>query len=485
MTLEDFWKLTRRYWVLLLGFALLGLLCAGAYTLTRTKQYTATATAFVVAKSSGDDTGSAYAGSMLAQTKAKAWLPLFKSTPVASRAAQQLGLPDSPTAIASRVSTSLTDETPAITVTATAPTPAGARSLADAVVNATAQQVQQIEGAGGAASIRPVQTAELPTRPSFPRPERTLPLGVLGGLLVGYAVALVRHRQDTRIRSSEQLEQQLSTSVLAVLPTSKALSRREDGRFNGDTDFHTREALRQLRTNLRFVDVDHSPRSIVVTSARMGEGKSTIASSLASVLAQSGQSVLLVDADLRRPAISTIFDVDSAIGLTQVLAGTLSFADAVQSSGVPGLSILAAGQIPPNPSELLGSHRMSRLIAELSADHMVILDAPPLLPVTDAALLTASCDGALIVVAAGETHEEHVKRIAANLRRVDGKVLGAVLNRVNTRRLREIVYGDQRYGQGAYGEYGETAYVQATADPGARGGGSKAFRGGPHRRPNV
>ena len=162
--------------------------------------------------------------------------------------------------------------------------------------------------------------------------------------------------------------------------------------------------------------------------------------------------------------IARAFDVDDSVGLSQVLAGTASLHDAIQPTDQTGLRLLTAGTIPPNPSELLGSHRMEALIEQLARDHFVVLDAPPLLPVTDAALLTRSADGALLVVVQGKTRQEEVERASASLRAVGGKVLGAVLNRASGSRLNKMRYGGEyvyAYGRG-YG-YGQE-YVQAAEE---------------------
>ena len=293
--------------------------------------------------------------------------------------------------------------------------------------------------------IEPNESAVLPTSPSSPNPSRILPLGLLLGLLVGFGLAAVRQYNDTKVRRTEDVEEATGAGVLGILPKSEDLGS-ERGAADRNKSFHERESLRKLRTNLRFVDVDHQPRSIVITSAKQGEGKSTVASNLATVLAEAGERVVLVDADLRRSAVARAFDLDGSVGLSQVLAGTATLGDALQPSHTDGLEILAAGAVPPNPSELLGSHRMEQLIEQLAQEHFVILDAPPLLPVTDAALLTRSADGAVLVVAAAKTHKEEVERAVAALRAVDGKVLGAILNQVSTSKVDRIRYGDVEYG---------------------------------------
>ena len=237
------------------------------------------------------------------------------------------------------------------------------------------------------------------------------------------------------------------------MPVADPLSRRSRG-VREDLGV-VAEAFRQLRTNLRFVDVDHPPRSIVVTSANPHEGKSTVSSNLARMMAAAGQPTLLIDADLRRPSLASTFDLDPAVGLTQVLVGDLTVADVLQETRTPNLQVITAGRIPPNPSELLGSQRMHALVDELSQEFMVILDAPPLLPVTDAGLLTVTSDGALLVIAVGKTAVEEVVLCRKVLDQVGGRLLGAVLNMAPSRGLGAVVYG---YGGGSFTQgYGEPA----------------------------
>lgn len=477
MTLDDLWKLTRRYWILLTACTCIGLAGAAIYIWTRTPLYTASSQALVTGQGSGSS-GDSYSATLVAQQKAKQWVAWVDSDQVASAVVKDLNLNMTSNELGASLTTiePTNDGAPTFGVTAVADSPALAQQIANTVMAEVGKVTTQNDPNSGA-TMRVISPAALPTTPSSPVPSRILPIGALVGLLAGYVLAMIRHRQDTRIRSAEDVEENIGASVLGVLPANKALA--EDDRSLGkdNLDFQTREALRQLRTNLRFVDVDHDPRSIVITSSRMGEGKSTVSSSLAWVLADSGEQVVLIDADLRRPAVAGIFHLDGTVGLTQVLAGTATLADALQTTDKPGLYILPAGQIPPNPSELLGSQRMHQLIEKLSETHRVILDAPPLLPVTDAALLSASADGAVVVVSASDTHHEHVRRAASNLNAVGARVLGAVLNRVNTSRFNRIVYGESQYGYGAYGTYyGTESYGDYKYEASASSGGSSARR---------
>ena len=185
----------------------------------------------------------------------------------------------------------------------------------------------------------------------------------------------------------------------------------------------------------------------MITSANEGEGKSTVAANLARVLARRARTTVLIDADLRRPVVAGIYGVDTQIGLAQVLVGDITAEEALQESGIENLKVMSAGRVPHNPSELLGSHRMQHLLQELSRDHLVVLDAPPLLPVTDAALLAAIADGAMVVFAIGQTYKEQARLAKRRLGQTGGRMLGVVLNRAPLRGLGAVVYG---YGYGSY-----------------------------------
>ncbi len=192
------------------------------------------------------------------------------------------------------------------------------------------------------------------------------------------------------------------------------------------------EAYRSLRTAIQFAEVNAPVRVIEVTSTALGEGKSTVAANLASVMALTGARCILVDADLRRPVQAKALGFNGKAGLTNVLVGTTDLNGALLETEVKGLQLLPSGAKPPNPSELLGSEAMASLLHELrtKAD-MVIIDTPPLLPVTDAVLLAPKVDGTILVVQAGRTQREAVLRAKQLLESVHGRILGVVLNGVD------------------------------------------------------
>jgi capsular exopolysaccharide synthesis family protein len=172
----------------------------------------------------------------------------------------------------------------------------------------------------------------------------------------------------------------------------------------------------------------------VVTSPQPNDGKSTIAANLAAAIGLSGQPVVLVDGDLRRPTVAESFGLVQGAGLTDVLAGQADVHDLLQrAGGHPNLQVLASGSIPPNPSELMGSKSMRTLLHKLSESAIVIIDAPPLLPVTDAAVLTAITDGAFVVISSGKTLDTELAAALGHLQTVNGRALGIILNRISKR----------------------------------------------------
>lgn len=455
MTVADVVRLTRVSWRLIAICMALGLALGYAWNATRPELYSSSTTGYVVA-GQASTVGDALSGRTLAEQRAQAWVPFVGSRQVAAKVAEETG------GVAGSYSGSVLPGTGLFTITAVAESPEDAQALAQAAMNATAQEVDLLERGGDpngpqpAVSLRPVDDATLPSAPFSPDLKRNLALGLGAGLLVGYVLAILRKVLDRRIRHSPDVESLSGSSVLAVVPQDSTLRKQRNGMTKGMGS--AAEAFRLLRTNLRFVDVDNPPRSVVVTSANPGEGKSTVSSNLARVLAASGMPTVLVDADLRKPVIAKIWKVDSEIGLTQALAKDIPVADVVQPTKEDNLFILPAGRIPPNPSELLGSQRMKAVLEELEEDYFVILDAPPVLPVTDAALLTATVGGAIIVVRTGKTYKEQLLLASKIMKQVDARIYGVVMNLAKVKEMGAVVYG---YG---YGGYRSKKYGKAYGD---------------------
>jgi tyrosine-protein kinase Etk/Wzc len=285
-----------------------------------------------------------------------------------------------------------------------------------------------------------------------------LTIGLLVGLFLGVVAAFFLEYLDQTIKSSADIERALEVPVLGLIPLGAhpANGRRRAGRRRGaiplislaSPDDPSAEAYRALRTNVTFVNAEERAlRLICVTSPGPGEGKSTTAANLAITLAQQGSHTLLVDADLRRPLVHRAFNLVQEPGLTDILVGVATLREAARPNVVLNLDVLPAGAIPPNPSELLGSAAMHRLLEELRAEYdTVIFDSPPTLAVTDATVLGASSDAVILVLRAGETEEAAAQRAIEQLRRVQARVAGAVLNGVERNGDRYYYY-DYRGGR--------------------------------------
>jgi capsular exopolysaccharide synthesis family protein len=229
---------------------------------------------------------------------------------------------------------------------------------------------------------------------------------------------------------------------------------------------HRSEAFRRLRTNLQFLDIADQPKTIVVTSSLAGEGKSTTAMNLAITLADAGSRVALVDADLRRPSIAEYMGLEGEVGLTTVLIGRADLKDAIQQWGSGSLYVLPSGQVPPNPSELLGSGSMAKLLAQLSSQYdVVLIDTPPLLPVTDAAILAKITGGAVVVAAADQLHRQQLSAGLGSLQDVGARVLGVVLNRVAHKQTDGYSYYDYTGDPTAKTNSMSSQAHRATSDP--------------------
>ncbi|MHA7138185.1 CpsD/CapB family tyrosine-protein kinase [Rossellomorea arthrocnemi] len=189
------------------------------------------------------------------------------------------------------------------------------------------------------------------------------------------------------------------------------------------------EQFRTIRTNIQFSSVDQEYRSIMVTSAGPGEGKSTTAANLAVVFAQQGKTVLLVDSDMRKPTVHYTFNFPNTTGLTNILTRQVSLKEAVKDSGVDKLHILSSGPVPPNPAELLSSRAMEQFFEDAYYEYdLVIFDTPPVLVVTDAQIMANQCHASILVVSSGKTEIDAAKKAKEQLQSAKGKLLGTVLN---------------------------------------------------------
>lgn len=491
MDLREYLRVFRAHWLGMVLITLLGVAVAFGWTLLQPKVYTADASAIVQANTTGatgdNNLSTAMLGNSLTSGRVKTYVALGQSRAVADGVIKDLGLDASADQLVKQVTVTNTVDTTTLKVTADAATPEKARDVAEAWVRSMGAEVNRLETSDpaqkGAVFLSPIDSARLPDSPSSPNTRLALALGGLVGLAIAVGYGLLRYTLDRRIRSVEQVERETGKPVVGTIPEEKTFT--ADNRllpFDGGTSsssesahlFGIGEAMRELRTNLQYMDVDNPPRIIVVTSPLPGDGKSTISSNLAVTLASSGQPVVLIDGDLRRPMIDTVFGLPRGAGISDVLAGRATIAEVAQRFGNGQLLVVTAGKVPPNPSEVLGSARMRELLKSIAREAIVIIDAPPLIPVTDAAVLAHSADGAVIVGTIGKTTFEVLGKAIGNLERAGARALGLVLNRVPKRGSGAAYYGYQYHGEYYRGDDQELPTGAVRGDKPRRRGDAEA-----------
>ncbi|WP_433361680.1 polysaccharide biosynthesis tyrosine autokinase [Streptosporangium sp. CA-115845] len=445
MDLLYYVRLTRRNWLLILLSVTLAVGAALAVTANTPPKYVATISMLVSGHDREGSLSTAYQAGMLSAQRVQSYAGLLSSRRLVG---QIVGSED-----IQRLQRNITAEAVPGTVflraTVTDPDPARAARLANALGARFTELIDQIERptprSRPTVKITIVDQADVPREPVSPKPLVNLVIAVLAALFVALTAIVLRDRLDTTLKSSQALQEASGSSTLGIIGYERdaknhPLILRSRGRSSRS------EAFRALRTNLQFIGVDRQPKSLVVTSCLPGEGKSSTSTNLAITLAQAGWRVVLVDGDLRRPSIPRYLGIEGAVGLTDVLIDRARLSEVIQVWGETGLSVLPSGQIPPNPSELLGSGGMREVLAQLTGMYdMVIIDAPPLLPITDAAAITALCDGALLVARYGRTRREHMARASELLASINARVVGTVLNFVPSRNGAYQSYG---YGYG-------------------------------------
>jgi capsular exopolysaccharide synthesis family protein len=310
----------------------------------------------------------------------------------------------------------------------------GAAALVHAVSDLQSDQPQPIQ-------VKVVSPAEVPASPYKPRPSLDLAIGTLLGLLVGAVVVAAIEGLDRTVRTVQQADTLVRGPLLAVVPRHKRRTVIVGGKGDGPDG----EPYRSLRTAIRFLDLDHPIRTMLITSPTANDGKTSTAANLALALALSGERVIIVDADLRRAGLGRALGLDSSIGLTSLVLGKAQPADILQQYA-QNLLVVASGPLPPNPSEILGSQLVNGILNDLAAmADIVIIDAPPVLPVADAVVLSAQVDATMIVLRHSSTRRSGVAGTRRRLDAVGANVVGYVMNAVPRRETREY-YLDERYG---------------------------------------
>jgi len=325
-------------------------------------------------------------------------------------------------------------------------------------------------------NIQILETAKPDNNPIRPKRVQVLGISILVGVMMGFGAALMQDWMDQRLRSVDEISAALQLPILGVVPhiTGGKTAMARGMEVHVEPMSEVSEAYRTIRTAVYFGVPEGQDNTVLVTSPAPGDGKTTMASNLAIAMAQAGHTVLLIDCDFRRPRQHRIFGLKDDVGLSSVLAGQHTLTEAVQATAVPNMSLLPCGPIPNNPSEILNSQVFADTLEELKGkfDHVVI-DSPPVNPVTDARILAASADVTIIVVRADKSTRKLSENARESLLGVGANILGVVVN--------DAPRSGRGYGGYGYGYYSDRLYRDRTSKSGSRSKSANGAAGTPEK----
>lgn len=448
MELRDYLRILHRNWILILALTILGGAGAYGYSLLQTPTYEANTQLYVSVRSDSSGVSELAQGTTFARQAVVSFVDVVDSALVLDRVIDDLNLDTTAQQLARSIEASSPTNSVLISIRVSDANAERAANIANSVgtnfANVVVNQLEKPDGA--AASLVKVETIEpalVPVTPAAPHTPLNVILGVIIGLALGLGIAILRSVLDTRIHSLHDIEAATEAPVLGGIALDPDAKKRPLI-VHADPRNPRAESFRSLRTNLQFIDVDDSSRSFVVSSAGPGEGKSTTTANLAIALAETGARVALVDGDLRLPRVADYMGIEGGVGLTDVLIGRAELVDVLQQWGTGRLFVLPSGRTPPNPSELLGSQAMQRTLAELEgAFDYVLVDAPPLLLVTDAAVVSRFTSGVLMVAASGATKKPQLTAAVEKLNAIGSRLFGVIVTMLPSK-------GPDSYGYGAY-----------------------------------
>jgi receptor protein-tyrosine kinase len=430
MHVRAFLDVLRRRLGLMTAVVLVALALAAAATWLTTPVYESAARIYVSAPDT--TTNGSAAGGVLAEQRVAAYVEIVDSALLADKVTTELGLTETLNEMRAKVSAAAVGESPVLEIkvrdTDASDAQAIAQSYAENLVTTAADIESSTSDASTPVKVTIIDPANSPTSPAFPNPVLNLTLALIFGLVLAVALALLREILDNTVKDVSDLAPDappLLGALIGESPKDHAVLVDQAPPSSPRV-----EAFRMLRTNVSFLDVDRHNKVLVVTSPVQGDGKSSVAINLALSLASAQIKTLLIDGDLRRPRVAQTLGLVPDVGLTNVLLGKVTIDVAIQEHA-SGLEVLASGTTPPNSAELLQSDAMEKLLEDLRQHYeMIIIDSPPLLPVTDAAVLASRSDGAVVVLRHGQTTKEQWRQAQGRLDQVDAVLQGVVLNMV-------------------------------------------------------
>ncbi|KJL29289.1 polysaccharide biosynthesis tyrosine autokinase [Microbacterium oxydans] len=463
MELRDYIRILQKNWIVILVLLIVGLAGGGAYAYLQAPKYVTSTQLYVSVRTEGAATGDLVQGTTFARQMVTSYVDTIGTALVLDPVIEELGLDLTARQLAGKVSASTPLNTVMINITVTDTDPERAAKIANQTAVSFTDAVQNtlerpaVEGGVSPVHVTVTNPAAVPTGPSSPNVPLLVIIGGLLGLAVGIAFAVLRTVLDTRIHTLHDLEMITDRPLLGGIAFDPDAPKRPLI-VHADPRSPRAESFRALRTNLQFLDVDAESRTFVISSSGPGEGKSTTTANLAIALAETGARVALIDGDLRLPRIADYMAMEGGVGLTNVLIGQVPLSEALRKWGTNELYVLPSGAVPPNPSELLGSSAMDTVLSTLSEyfDY-ILIDAPPLLLVTDAAVIGKKTRGLILAAASGKTRKPELQGAIRTLTTAGVDLLGLVVTMLPTK-------GPDSYGYGAY-TYGATHELGGDTSP--------------------
>ncbi len=444
MDLRQYLQAVRRGWAAVVLLTLAGGVLAGVAFYLTPASYSSRVDFYV--STPLPEGANAQSAGQFAESRVNSYVRLLKSDRLAQLVIEETGVPLSPNGVVNRISAEAELNTVVLRAKVTDSSPDRAETIAGGLASTFGDMVSELDNQGREDAIVVINVVSGPTAAVHAGPDwkRYAAAGLGAGLLAGVLLALLRSALDTTVHSEAVVQELTDNPVLGSIPFD-ADARHSPLIVGDELGTPRAEAYRQLRTNLHFLSAVGQASVIMVSSAVPGEGKSTIATNLALSFVERGEKVLLMECDLRLPAVAQLLGLEGSVGLTDVLVDRVPVEDVLQVWG-QGLTVLAAGPLPPNPSELLGGTAMADLVAEMRVMFdRVVIDTPPLIPVTDAAVLSTVADGTLLVTRHGKTNRAQLAAAAQSLEGTHARLLGTVFNMRKATLAERRLQGDSGY----------------------------------------
>lgn len=432
MEIADYVRVLKRSWLIIVIAMIAGGL--GGYWVYGSQTPMYRSSVQLVVRVTGGGPAAESINRLVATQRALALSQVAGTVPAVDAAKKAAGFPNADVAASSTASST----GPFLTVSVTGPSPTEVKAIADEFVHTLPATIVQLEGpAASSIRVKRVAQSSLPAHPYSPHFQREVGLGIAAGLAIGILIAVLREAFDRTIRDSTDLDVLTDLTVLGTIP--RELPKKRLPAVSSPRSARA-EGYRQVRTTLINTRHPHL-HTIAVTSAALGEGKTSVVTNLAAVFSRAGHRVAVVDADLRRPSVAAFFELEPERGLTDVLAGRCPLPEALNMLDDGRLAVLTSGAVPANPSEALGGAAMERTLQKLATEYdYVLVDTPPVLPVSDPLVLAPLVDGVILVIQLGRTTRDQMQRVQKALGRVDAPLIGVVPNQSGKGRDRYYRY---------------------------------------------